>query len=364
MPDLKHRRFQAGVYCLVLLRRVARLSVILLLLAISACGQQGDGQASSLPIQSTESPKVRPTIISIPTNWPEGTVTAAKLSNDGTIALGLSTGFMAIGKADIVGDDWRPDKQFALPGEGPVENIASASIVNQFAVSQGNGNIYALNLNNPSESRWWKHLDGLGKLVMGISPDGRYLAAGGLGEIVLDTTSGAVVLKPDQIISTPTSYSFSPDSNQVLEVNAGGFGITHVLTHPVDAAQPSNDIEMTDCGDSIATQIAPNFFICATADGQILTYLLPSAVRQYAFVSATTTPITAVASTRDQSLTIGGLSSGEVIAWRGKNTKEDLRTDTLGASISGLDLSADGRYVLVKLSSEPGEITGLRLLKF
>jgi hypothetical protein len=73
--------------------------------------------------------------------------------------------------------------------------------------------------------------------------------------------------------------------------------------------------------------------------------------------------VTATAATPDLDLVVGGTADGEVMGWREGANREAFRSKPLEAAIARLQVSADGRNVLATLSSSPGEITGLRLLR-
>jgi hypothetical protein len=331
------------------------LAVMVVTTTLAACGS-----ATTSP-PSDRSPSDEPLVITIPIDWDSARVTAATMGSSGLVAIGLSSGEIAVGSAVFSPDEWSPALRFNLGGTGPVRELLASADATILAALQGPGDLSLRPPLHPEQARGWRNLDGVGILTMAFSPDNRFIVAGGLKEVVFDTTSGAAVLNSDQVISTPAGYAFSSDSAQIMEVNSD-YGTTHVLTHPRTALQPSHEVEIAPRENPPTTQLMNDHLTCGS-DGTVLLYLLPEATLQNTWTASTTSTVTATAATPDLDLVVGGTADGEVMGWREGVNRETFRSKPLGAAISRLHVSADGRTVLVTLSSSPGEITGLRLLR-
>jgi WD40 repeat protein len=331
------------------------VAVMIVTTTLAACGSA----ATSLP--SDRPPSDEPLVTTIPIDWDSARVTAATMGSSGLVAIGLSSGEVAVGSAVPSPDRWSPALRFHLGGTGPVRELLASADATILAALQGPGDLSLRPPLHPEQARGWSDLDDVSISTMAFSPDNRFIVAGGLKEVVFDTTSGAAVLDSDQVISTPAGYAFSSDSAQVLEVNSD-YGTTHVLTHPRMALQPSHEVEVAACENPPTTQLTSDHLTCGS-DGTVLLYLLPEATLQNTWVASTTSTVTATAATPDLDLVVGGTADGEVMGWREGANREAFRSKPLEAAIARLQVSADGRNVLATLSSSPGEITGLRLLR-
>jgi len=227
--------------------------------------------------------------------------------------LGLADGSLAAGATSNALNSWAPQRSSPPGDDGAIRRLAVSDDESIIAAVSEGGIVSIWNPNDLSEVlQGWKGATQM-TLAMALSPDNKHLVIGGLTEAVLNIESGAIEAPPKDIISTPTAYSFSPDSTNIYKIN-GDYGMANVEEHPAGGVQQP-DVELRDCYRAI--HLTSSVLTCAT-DNIVHLLQLPAAAPRGAWFLSTGAVVTATAATPDGSVLVSeNMFSFTLKAWRG-----------------------------------------------